>query len=29
MILDMLLYPIGGLAVVGAVAWLMWPRAPR
>lgn len=21
-----LLYPIGGMAVVGVVAWLMWPR---
>lgn len=24
-----LLYPVGGMAVVGVVAWLMWPRSPR
>lgn len=26
MILDLMLYPIGGMAVVAVVAWLMWPR---
>lgn len=29
MMWDLLLYPVGGMAVVAVVAWLMWPRAPR
>ena len=29
MLLDMLLYPVGGLAVVAITAWLLWPRDRR
>lgn len=27
--LDLLLYPIGGMAVVAVTAWLLWPRDRR
>mgnify|MGYP003415032269 FL=1 len=29
MLPDMLLYPVGGLAVVAITAWLLWPRDRR